>query len=147
MVSAHESWEDIEDGYKNGNHGVFVEPAFIESGGGVRTARVGVADTDANAYTVSFHSGLESGSGTQKSIVDFEDPRTAWEYANLTTHFLEDAPDPEVAVPRLQGISDPTEDNWTPDGIVTDLDAETVMRKLLGHSEFRLDDALSNSDE
>lgn len=145
MVSSHPNWEDTEDGYKNGSVGVFVHPSFVRSGDGFHSASVGVPESDANAYSVSFRSGLGTGYGTHKSLVDFEDPRTAWEYANLVTHYIENAGGHEFAISELQGQSDPTENNWTPDGIVTDLDAEETMRKMLGHYEFRLDDALTNA--
>ncbi|ELZ21635.1 MULTISPECIES: hypothetical protein [Natrinema] len=146
MVSPHPNWVDAEDGYKNGSIGVFVHPAFIRAGDGVYSSSVGVPESDANAYSVSFRSGLGTGYGSHKSLVDFEDPRTAWEYANLATHFFEEAPTTEFAVSRLQGISDLMEDNWTPDGVVSDMGAEEVMRKMLGHYEFQLDDALAATD-
>ncbi|MWV41053.1 hypothetical protein [Natrialba sp. INN-245] len=146
MVSPHDNWEDVEDGYRNGNIGVFVEPAYIEDEGGVLYSRVGVTESDTNAYLVSYQSGLETGYGSHKELINFEDPRAAWEYANLVTHYLEYGSDEDLSISELQGRSDPTEDTWHPKGVVSEMRAEEVMRKMLGHYEFRLNDALKASE-
>ncbi|UTF53434.1 hypothetical protein [Natronosalvus rutilus] len=142
MVSHHAAWEDTEDGYKNGEIGVFVTPTYVVSKEGVNYARESDTGANANVYSVSFRTGIESGYERRKSLVDFKDPRTAWEYANLATHYIEHANIAEFAVLELQGRGTPTDQNWIPDGVVADMAAEEVMRKMLGRHESQLDDAL-----
>ncbi|MFC7232819.1 hypothetical protein ACFQMM_18380 [Saliphagus sp. GCM10025308] len=142
MVSHHATWEDTEDGYKNGEIGVFVTPTHAVSKDRVDYARVRDTEADTTVYSVSFRTGIESGYERRKPLVDFEDPRTAWEYANLATHYIEHAHIAEFAVLELQGRGTPTDQNWIPDGVVADMAAEAVMRKMLGRHESQLDDAL-----
>lgn len=144
MVSPHANWDDTADGYTRDAIGIFVEPSSVSDGAGPSEATVGVPEPDANAYTVSVRTGLGTGYGLNEPLVDFAEPRAAWEYANLATHYLENVLHVEFGVVDLQG-KDPRLDSWKPTGIVSDLDAEEAMRKMLGPNATRLDDALRNA--
>lgn len=108
MVAPHPDWSDTEDGYRNDNVGIFVEPASLQTSPGTTYHRSGgITDEEANAYAVELRSGMETASHTWDVIAHFTDARTAWEFANLLTHYFDTRPDARSAKTELLG-DDPT---------------------------------------
>jgi len=84
MVSPHSDWEDEEDGYVMNDTAVFVRTALVDD----ISVFIPENEDDANAYGVEIRTGYGSGHGTHDWAAFFEDPLTAWKYANLLTHFF-----------------------------------------------------------
>lgn len=141
MVSAHPNWTDTPDGYARGCLGIFVEQTAVTRENGSSKSTTEDPDVDANPYSVSVRTGLRTDYGLNERLVAFAEPRVAWEYANLATHYLENTVHAEYGIVDLTGRN-PQVDSWTPDGIVSELTAEETMRRMLGANDRRLDDAL-----
>lgn len=147
MVRKHEAWGDSERGYERGTTSIVVQPAIVEVSGDLVSYQASVeSEEDANAYSVDVYRNMDNSAHTHNTLVRFNDPLAAWEYANLATHYFEAVSDDMVAEGELRGANDSFEDHWQPEGIVEDTEAETVMRRMLGHYEYRLDEALEQSE-
>ena len=89
MVSPHPKWADVEDGYRLGSIGVFVSPSIVDSAASASSFKTGgIPEEQANAYSVSIRTSMGTVSETWDPVANFVDPRIAWEFANLVTHYL-----------------------------------------------------------
>lgn len=133
MVSHHPEWDDVEDGYRQGDTGIFVSPAIVQSGPHGSSHRSGgVPPEEANAYSVEVRTSMETAGETWDPVAHFTNPRTAWEFANLLTHFFEAKHDARSAKTGL--LTDEPhysgESKTLPD-IVEDLNAQEAFLVLL----------------
>ncbi|WP_049929002.1 hypothetical protein [Halopiger goleimassiliensis] len=138
MVSPRDGWDDREEGYRRDDVGVFVEPTVVD---GEDARRVTEYDA-ANAFTVSLCREMGTEAETRTPLVRFDEPRTAWEYAHLVTHYVSASFDPSFAESELTGTDGHDPDRWRPEGVVSDLDAETVLRKTVDHHVHKVEDVL-----
>lgn len=137
MVSPHGDWEDVENGYVREDRGVFVEPAVVLFGDGLRTYSRGVAESDANCYSVEVRTGIESESESWHPAAQFAELLTAWEFANLLTHYLsavESASDDADAGLRRSAVAASEDGEAT---IAGDRSAESVFRALVDAGSVR----------
>ncbi|WP_265107879.1 hypothetical protein [Halosolutus halophilus] len=139
MVSPHDSWKDVEDGYRRGRVGVFVEPISVQGRDGPTPPETDTDEPAATAYAVTMRRPMDSVFETETTLVSFEDVRTAWEYANLVTHYVAESADPNFAESQLQGRVGPPAERWTPDGPVSDLTAADVMRRQVAHHASKIE--------
>ncbi|MFC4541878.1 hypothetical protein ACFO5R_08040 [Halosolutus amylolyticus] len=133
MVSPHESWEDVEEGYRTERVGVFVEPRSIGGGDGPTRSKIEPVESAAIVYAVTMCRPLGSALESETTLVSFDDGRTAWEYANLVTHFVAESADANFAESQLRGRVGPPADRWEPDELVSDRGAFAVLREQVGH--------------
>jgi hypothetical protein len=133
MVSPCPGWNDRDGGYERDGTVVAVEPVAVYEGGGLSTTK-SVPEDEADAYDVSLWTRTTKG---QRSITPatFEAPLAAWEFAHLLTWYVEDQGFDATRAALSGG-------DWSPPAIVTDEDAETVFRKLLGDDATSLDAVL-----
>lgn len=131
MVSPDPEWKDCEGGLYNAEAQIVVRPVdarFSDHGTVVRS----VSEEEGNAYSVAVDTG-QPDHETHDDIVVFRDARPAWEFAHLLTHYFTHTTDPETAKDALihseRGPS--TDDQWVPNHVVEDIDAEDVLEKLL----------------
>ena len=133
MVSHHPEWKDVEDGYTLEDAGVFVSPAIVQSGPHSTSHRSGgIPEDEANAYAVEVRTRMGTASETWDPVANFTNPRTAWEFANLLTHFFEAKFDADFAKNDLLSADHQYtgESKSLPD-IVTDLTAQKAFLTLL----------------
>ena len=153
MVSPRDGWEDREDGYRRDDVGVFVEPTVVDDGeavvAGDEELAVERAETydAADAFTVTLCREMESDDDTRTPLVRFAEPRSAWESANLVTHYVAASFDPSFAESELAGTAGHDPDRWRPEGIVSDLSAEAVLRKTVAHHVHKVEDVLEDPPE
>lgn len=102
MVSPHRDWDDVEAGYVLEDCGVFVEPAVVRFGDGLSTHLTGVADAEAEVYSVSVRTGLESAAESWLPMAHFVALRPAWEFTHLLTHYVAAASSPAAAATALR---------------------------------------------
>ena len=125
MVSPHPAWEDGERGYVRGETELVVYPLRTERDGAAFFERVVREWEEADALGVRVvYRRRTAGEGT-RVLARFTELRTAWEFANLLTHFFEGRdgvratadlrPERSDAVPR----------------VVSDLTAGEVLGRLL----------------
>lgn len=145
MVSPRDSWDDVEDGYRSGDVGVFVEPRRVDGEEG-RVAERATDYADADAFAVSMCRALGSDDETSTPLVSFADARTAWEYANLVTHYVSESFDPRFAETELRGNAGHDPDGWRPDGPVSDLSAADVLLRMVGDKRHKLAGVLDVDD-
>lgn len=127
MVSPSESWEEVENGYRKGETGIFVEQTFVQGGEVLRKSEC----QNSNSSTVSIRRKMETAYHTWNTLVSFSEARTAWEYANLVTHYIEETSgSPRQAEAELMGESGYEQETWTPPPIVEEMSALEVMRKM-----------------
>jgi hypothetical protein len=133
MVSYHPEWDDVEDGYRRGSTGIFVSPAIVRSGSHGSAHRSGdISTEDANAYSVELRTRMETASETWDPIANFEDQRTAWEFAHLLSHFFEVKHEPSSAKSDLLTVDPnyPGDSKTLPD-IVENMSAQEAFLTLL----------------
>lgn len=133
MVSPHSNWEDEENGYRSAGVGIFVEPTAVEAGReGSYRASGGVSPDDANAYSVDLRTGMGTEKRTWDPIATFDDPRTAWEFAHLLTHYFEACSSARAARDDLLG-DDPgySGDAEALPEPVAGMDAEAAFRRFV----------------
>lgn len=138
MVSPADGWKDVDNGYVSGSTRVLVEPIHHEVTENSEFTS-SVPESEANAYAVSIVDG-SSGHGTHRTLVEIQDPRTAWEVANLCTHYLNERPAMD-----LTGLKYDPAHNSEPEkirGVVTDLTPEEIMKALLGYDIQAIDHLL-----
>ncbi|MWG33156.1 hypothetical protein [Halomarina oriensis] len=133
MVSPCPGWNDRDGGYERDGTVVAVEPVAVYEGGGLSTTE-SVPEDEADAYDVSLWTRTTNG---QRSVtpVTFEPPLAAWEFAHLLTWYVDDQGF-DATRTALSGS------DWSPPTVVTDEDAETVFRNLLGDDATSLDAVL-----
>ena len=102
MVSPHRDWDDVEAGFVREDCGVFVEPAVVRFGDGLSTHLTGVADAEAEVYSVSVQTGLGSVAKSWLPVAHFVALRPAWEFAHLLTHYVTAASSPTAATTALR---------------------------------------------
>ena len=123
MVSPHSDWQDEEN-----DSAVFVKPVTFD---GISVI-IQEDEDDADAFVVEIRTGYGSGYGTRDHAAFFEDPLTAWEYANLLTHFFGITGGPEVSKGDL--LHQNPHDEFDPEPvprIVEDLSAKEVFQRQL----------------
>ncbi|GAA3865752.1 hypothetical protein [Haloarcula argentinensis] len=133
MTSPAEGWEDTERGYEQGDTSVTV--------GEVKLTQYRNGDrTEYNGYQVRVWIG-KPGYASPEEIATYEEPRKAWELANILTHYLS-AYNSKL---DLSNITDGFEsgEHLPPDG-VAEREPEELLRDALGHHEFRLDEVLTD---
>jgi hypothetical protein len=126
MVSPAESWDDIESGYENGNTKVVVsqvEGRIVKDG----------TQTEYTGYCVNIWDG-PPGYERHRDVATYEDPRPAWELANLLTRLYEERPELKMALDKPEGDD-------LPRG-VAERDPEQLLRDVLGYEEYLVDEAL-----
>ena len=140
MTSPARDWDDVEDGYKKGQNGIYVNPLFRQSGDGMVMERV-VEEDDANAWGVAVRDGLGTAAETHNVLTRFRDVQTAWEFAHLLTHFVNQMGSGRVARSELME-SAYNNVGGLPQFVEAGESAEDVFREALAHREYRLDNAL-----
>jgi len=124
MPSPSSEWDEINDGYRCGTTGVFVREVLVSGGG----------EPEREALDVNVRRNMETASHTYDTIATFTDRRTAWEFANLLTHYFDQHPnDPMTSIDGL--ISNlPRYGYEVPDDapelpfVIEDMDAKEALR-------------------
>lgn len=139
MVRPSERWNDREDGYANGSAGVFVSPTRLEERDGALYERP-VERGEENAYAVELVRGVGTADRKDDALARFADERTAWEFANLFTRYLDRLQTPADAVMEIADRPIEAGERVSLPPIVEDESAEEALRTLLGDYAFRVDD-------
>jgi len=126
MVSPSQAWDDLDSGYEKGDVRIIV--GQTEGWGG---------DSTWEGYTVSVWDG-PAGYESITEIASYEDPRKAWELANLLTHYIDEMG------PSLMRLEDPTEGEVLPRDL-DERDPEEMLRDVLGYNDFHLDRVLEQA--
>lgn len=128
MVAPSEEWEDTEDGYRNGDTVVFVRPVSVQWSDGDGRLKSG------EGYGVSAEYGYDG----HRSVATFGDARTAWEFANLLTHYLDRRGPAQSALSELTRENGPgmDADLWEPPALIEDMEAVEVLEKMAGWYSF-----------
>ncbi|WP_290811800.1 hypothetical protein [Halovivax sp.] len=128
MVSPHPDWEDVADGYRSGENAIFVEPAVVADDGRVAvSSSVRLTPDTASAFVV----GVWTASSAWEIVIAFDDARSAWEFANLLTHYFDGRGDLRAArralLPDDEGFGGPLD---VP-AILAETRPEDVLEALL----------------
>lgn len=123
MVSPCPGWNDRDGGYERAGVVVAVEPVAVYAGAGLSTTER-VSEDEADAYDVSLWTRTEAGERSATPAT-FAAPLAAWEFAHLLTWYVDDHGFDATRAAITGGA-------WSPPSVVTDADAETVYRNLLG---------------
>ncbi|WP_128478096.1 hypothetical protein [Halorussus pelagicus] len=129
MVSPNDTWEETEHGYENGDTSVIVsevEGRIINDG--QRKSFTG--------YEVQIWEG-PAGYASPTEIATYEEPRPAWELANLLTRLYGTYP-----ANLLMGLEGPEGDSL-PRGLA-DRDPAQLLRDVLGYEASYVDEALGD---
>lgn len=89
MVSPHPAWEDTDRGYVRGETELVVYPLRVETAGEAFFERVVDEWEEANALGVRVVYRRRTAAEGTRVLARFTALRTAWEFANLLTHFFE----------------------------------------------------------
>lgn len=113
--------------------GVFVTPVMVQSRRGGSVHRSGrIESEEANAYSVEIRTSMGTAAESWDPVVNFTDPRTAWEFAHLLTHFFEARHDSRpVKADLLTDGPYHAENSESLSNIVEDLDAQEAFLTLL----------------
>lgn len=134
MVSFHQEWDDVEDGFEKDSTGVYVKPAIVSGGEHSRHHRSGdIPPEEANCYSVSLRTRMRTSAETWDPVACFADARDAWEFAHLLTHFFSGRHDPWAQKSDLlhdNTLVIPDDAKQVPD-IVEELSAEKVLERML----------------
>lgn len=141
MVRPSDEWDDREGGYLRGDVGVFVSPTRLERRDGTLRER-SVERGEENAYAVSLVRGVDADARTDDVVARFADERTAWEFANLFTRYVDRLQTADDAVMEIADRPIERRERASIPPIVERRDAEATLRTLLGDYEFRVDDAV-----
>lgn len=137
MVSPKESWEETEQGYRSGGTEIYILPTRTVEQNGRQYVEVIDDAEEATQWDLLLEYRTH-----QKEVATFEDPRTAWEFANALTHYIS-------FIGPESGVSDLKRHNGGGgiEGIVEEgRDGEEVYREALGDREYMLDNALEESN-
>lgn len=138
MVAPHSEWDDTEAGYRNDDTLVAVRPISI------RWTEANGKPKSREGYEVTIEYGYQS----RRSMATFTDPRTAWEFANLLTHYL------DRRTPIRSALLDLSPEYGETDGknagqlpkIVDELSAVETLKKLAGRYSYVVDEILPETD-
>lgn len=125
MVSPSDKWTDTEHGYERGETSVTVR----------KMNRVAFEDGDRMAGDV-FSVTVWRGPERHEEIAAYEEPKRAWELANLLTHLIDETSPVMMQLTGESGSPLPRD--------LTDKDPEDVLRDALGYNEMLLDRALES---
>ena len=103
--------------------------------------RVVEEEDDANAWGVAVRDGLGTAAESHNVLTRFRDAQTAWEFAHLLTHFVDQMGSGRVARSELME-SAYNNVGGLPQFVEADESAEDVFREALAHRDFHLDNAL-----
>lgn len=126
-------WEDAEGGYRNGDTLVFVRPVSVQWSDGDGRLKSG------EGYGIQAEYGYDG----HRSVVAFGDARTAWEFANLLTHYLDRRGSAQSALSELtRDKSGPGEESiyWEPPALIEGLSAVEVLGRMAGRYSFVVDE-------
>lgn len=129
MVSPANSWEEIENGYRSGDTSILVsevEGRIVEDG----------QHTRFTGYEVQVWEG-PAGYASPTEIATYEEPRPAWELANLLTRLYGTYP-----ANLLMTLENP-ERGSLPRGLA-ERDPEQLLRDVLGYEASYVDEALGS---
>lgn len=129
MVSPSDSWDDTEHGYETGDASITVSEV---SG----TMWDDGEKTDISGYQVRVTVGT-AGYATPKEIATYEDPKKAWEMANILTHYVEEWGRSGIGDLQggMNGVAVP------PEGLA-EREPKKVLKDALAYNDFRIDDCL-----
>ncbi|MFD1515743.1 hypothetical protein [Halomarina rubra] len=133
MVSPCPGWNDRDGGYERDGVVVAVDPVAVYAGGGLSTTE-SVPESEANGYDVSLWTRTTDGQRSTTPAT-FEAPLAAWEFAHLLTWYVDDQGFDATREALATG-------DWSPPSVITDEDAATVFRRLLGDADPSLDAVL-----
>lgn len=142
MVPPHDSWDDVDEGYRRGSVGVVVEEESIDHTDSPAGSKTVADGSDETAYAVSVHRAIGTVSGSADTLVSFVDARVAWEYANLVTHYISESADATFAASELRGEIRPPDERWQPEDPVRERSAADAIRKSVGDHVRKIDHVL-----
>ncbi|KOX92829.1 hypothetical protein AMS69_10245 [Haloarcula rubripromontorii] len=128
MVSPSYSWDETDYGYELDNKRISVDEMKMERW-----------DTGERIETTAFNVQVRIGTpgyASPKDVLAYEDPKPAWEAANILTHFLEEWG--KMGLSELQNT--PSGDSL-PTGLAED-DPIDLFEASLGYNDFKLKRAL-----
>jgi hypothetical protein len=130
MVSPSDAWDDTDDGFQKGDTGLFVTPCYVANTDNVQMAQT-VPRGEENAYAVELVRGLGHAPQQHDVLVRFADEVSAWEFAHLFTHYIDEKMGADMA---MMDIDDPYGDSGAESlpEIIEDRSAEQALRMLLG---------------
>ena len=127
MASPSDEWEELDDGYKHGSTGVFVREAMVSRG----------AEPPREVFEINLRRNMETASHTHDTIATFAEVRTAWEFANLLTHYFDRHPESPMTAVNYLTNNLPRYGHEVPDDapklpfVVEDIDAKEALRVTL----------------
>lgn len=126
VIGPANPWEHVEMRLRRGPLRLEVTPVQFVSSMGTSYTDPAPAEK-ANGFEVALHTGPAETEG--HSLATFADVQEAWEFAAITTHYLE-ARSPEALTSR---IGDSREGSRQPGGLITDRSPLSVFEDLVGH--------------
>lgn len=139
MVSPAEGWEDTENGYQTGGGStrIYILPVQISEANRMQSIEVIEGDEDADCWELML---AYQNHEMQKSLTKFKNVRTAWEFANLITHYIS-----FFGPMSATGDFKPHTGGGLPDVVEEGRDGDEVYREALGDREYMLDNALEEN--
>lgn len=131
MVSPHENWEEDGDGYRNGRTGIYVREMNMMSWDDGEKF-------DGTVFEVVVYTDMGTVSEKPTGIADFIEPRPAWEFANILTHYFEHTQVGVLAARSYLEYGDDAYDEWRPDSPIEGMSGEEVFKKMV--MKHRADD-------
>lgn len=131
MVSPADGWEDVEDGLQKEDVKIEVAPLdYVEDDGFIRSQAVEFEK--ANAYEVAIRQLPQR----HQEIVTFDDPKKAWEFVHLLTHYID--------ARTADGFIGNMKNDWMgevgPLDLVTDRSARETLEAMVGYATGPIDD-------